>query len=196
MANFVELVLTALQFQTEGLLEIGNILFVMPAKVRRGLSCLPIDKRRWFEKNWADRYRDRRQFHRTLQYLKRQGLIAKKIKARGSGWTLTQRGIERAQRYQIIRGNPFSKANAGFTKPHGNGITIVAYDIPERERRKRDWVRLCLMEMGCEMIQKSVWVAKGMIDEDFMHALRDRNLMAYVHIFSVTQQGTIRVGAS
>ncbi|MFY9462740.1 MAG: CRISPR-associated endonuclease Cas2 [Candidatus Sungiibacteriota bacterium] len=194
MAKFVELALMALQFQAEGLLEIADILFATPAKARRQFSQPLTYEWLWFKDSWADLYRDRRQFQRTLQYLKRQGLIAKKAKAHGS-WALTQRGTERAKQYQATRGDPFSKANATFIKPHGNGITIVAYDIPERERRKRDWVRLCLIEMGCEMIQKSVWVAKGMIDEDFMHALRDRDLLGHVHIFSVTKQGTIHVGA-
>jgi len=196
MANFVELVLTALQFQTEGLLQIADILFATPAKARRQLSQPLTYEWRWFKENWADLYRDRRQFHHTLQYLKQQGLISKKIKVHGSGWVLTQRGMERAQRYKTVRRDPFSKANAAFMKPHGNGVTIVAYDIPERERKKRDWIRWCLIEMGCEMIQKSVWVAKGAIDEDFIHALRDRDLLEYVHIFSVTKQGTIRIAAS
>lgn len=195
MAKFVELMLAALQFQTEGLLTIGDILFSSRERTRRWFYRIPTEEQRWFKKNWADLYRDRQQFHRTLQYLKRQGLIVKKTEARGAGWALTQRGIERVKRYKTVRTDPFSQANTVFIKPRGNGITIVAYDISERERRKRDWMRMCLVEMGCEMIQKSVWVAKGMIDEDFMHALRERSLLKNVHIFSVTKQGTIHAAA-
>ncbi len=192
MAKFVELMLMALQFQAEGLLTVGEILLSTKEETQKWFYRIPTEERRWFKKNWADAYRNRQQFHRTLQYLKRQGLIAKKAKAHGS-WALTQRGVERANRDKKIRGDPFSRVNTDFIKPHGKGMAIVAYDIPERERRKRDWIRLCLIEMECEMIQKSVWVAKGSIDEDFIHVLRDRDLLNYVHIFSVTKQGTIRV---
>ncbi len=196
MAKFVELLLAALQFQAEGLLTLGDILLSTREETRRWFYRIPTEERQWFKKNWADAYRDRRQFHHTLQYLKRQGLVVKKTKSHKSGWALTERGIERMMRYKKAREDPFSGANAIFVKPRGSGITIVAYDIPERERRKRDWMRRCLIEMGCEMVQKSVWVAKGTIDEDFIHALRDRDLLGHVHIFSVTKQGTIRVATS
>ena len=195
MATFVELLLTALQFQAEGLLTVGEILFSSREKTRRRFYRIPTEEQHWFKENWADTYRDRRQFHRTLQYLKRQGRIAKKTKAQGS-WMLTQRGKEKVTEYKNVREDPLSSANASFIKPHGNGITIVAYDILERERRKRAWIRLCLVEMGCKMIQKSVWMAKGMIDENFIHALRERDLLGHVHIFSVTEQGTMHIGMS
>jgi DNA-binding transcriptional regulator PaaX len=186
--------LTALQFQAEGLLEIADILFVTPVEARRRFGRIPTERRQWFKKNWAELYRDRQQFQRTLQYLKRQGLVARKGEISGS-WTITRPGLERLKRYETVRGNPFSKTYTTFLKPYGNGITIVAYDIPERERRRRDWIRLCLVEMGCEMIQKSVWVARGTIDENFIRALHERDLLGDVHVFAVTKQGTIRLGA-
>ena len=189
MAKFVELVLTALQFQTEGLLEIAD-LFMTPGGVRK-LPYFPVYERQWFKTNWADAYRDRQQFYRTLHYLKKQKLVIKKKGKTKSHWVLTPHGREKIQQYRKSRLDPFSAAQTIFVKPQGGGVTIVAYDVPERERRKRDWIRMCLAEMACEKIQKSVWVARGALDQDFIQALRERNLLGRVHIFAVTKQGTI-----
>ena len=191
MAKFVELMLTALQFQAEGLLEIGDILFSTPAQTRRWFHRIPTYERQWFRVNWAEKYRDRQQFHRTLQYLKRQGLVERGTK-RKMRWTLTKNGSRRLKKYQQSRTDPFSHADVNFEKSKGGGITIATFDIPEKERRKRDWLRECLIEMDFTMLQKSVWMTKGAVSEDFIHALRDRTLLDYVHIFAVTRQGTVR----
>lgn len=191
MAKFVELLLSALQFQAEGLLEMTDILFSTPAQLRRRLHRLPEYDRRWFKTNWAEMYRNRQQFYRTLHYLKRQELVAKKETGSNARWALTQRGRERMQHYKKSRLNPFSASSIVFTQAAGDGVTIVAFDIPEKERRKHDWVRTCLVAMGFKKLQKSVWMAKGTVDEDFVHALRDRNLLQHVHIFAVTKRGTM-----
>ncbi|MBI2053257.1 MAG: hypothetical protein HYT41_00720 [Candidatus Sungbacteria bacterium] len=104
---------------------------------------------------------------------------------------LTRIGKERNRQCGVRRRDPFSSEKIIFAKPAGSGITLVAYDIPEKDRRKRNWLRMCLVEMGCEKIQKSVWVAKGSIDEGFVHALRERRLLGNVHVLAVTREGTI-----
>ena len=191
MTRFTELVLTALQFQAKGLLTIGDILLSTPEETRRWFHHIPTEERRWFKENWVDMYRNRQQFHRTLNNLKRQGLITKSTDQRGSPWALTRIGKERNRQCGVRRRDPFSSAKIIFAKPAGSGITLVAYDIPEKDRRKRNWLRMCLVEMGCEKIQKSVWVAKGSIDEGFVHALRERHLLGNVHVLAVTREGTI-----
>ena len=194
MAKLVELALMALQFQAEGLLEIGDILFVMPARIQKGVDRLPAYKRRWFTTDWAQTYRNRHQFHQTVQYLKRQGLVVKSEKTHDIKWVLTKRGNERLLAYHKSRADPFSSSHIRFLAPQGGGMTIISFDIPEKERRKRDWIRRCLVEMDFKPLQKSVWVARGGVHEDFMRALRERNLLHAVHIFAVTKQGTIQKG--
>ena len=190
MAKFVELALIALQFQAKGLLEIADILLSTPAETRRWFHRIPTYERHWFKTNWAEAYRGRQQFYRTLNYLKRQGLVARNETKGDTRWILTKRGKERLQEYKELRSDLFLTSTTVFAKTIGNGVTIAAFDIPEKERRKRDWVRMCLVEMGFKKLQKSVWMAKGAVDEDFIHALRDRNLFNNVHIFAVIKQGT------
>ena len=195
MAKFVELLLSALQFQAQGLLEVADILVSTPSETRYWFHHIPTYERRWFKTNWAEAYRTRQQFYRTLNYLKYQGLVVKNRTKGGARWVPTKRGKERIRRYRELRRDPFLKSTAVFARTKGDGITVVAFDIPEKERRKRDWIRMCLVQMNFEMLQKSVWAAKGAIDEDFIHALRERNLLDKVHIFMVTQQGTISLSA-
>lgn len=192
MAKFVELALALLQFQAEGLLTLADILLSTPQENRRWLGHIPTYERRWFQTDWAEMYRSRQQFYQTLNYLKRQGLVVKKKEDGKSRWTLTSSGKERAESYEKRRKDPFSRRTAVFSQPQGEGVIIVAFDIPERDRRKRDWVRVCLRGMGFEKLQQSVWVAEGRIDEEFLYALRERRLLGNVHIFAVTKQGTIR----
>lgn len=191
MAKFVELLLTVLQYHTEGLLEIADVFLSTPAESGRKFHRIPAYERQWFKKNWAEMYHNRQQFYATLNNLKRQGLIRKKITKGKSNWFLTKSGREKIQKYGEFRRDPFSSASVVFPRPHGEGMTIVAFDIPEKERRKRDWIRACLTGMNFKMLQKSVWIAQGQIDEDFFRALRDRSLLDKVHIFAIAKQGTI-----
>ncbi len=197
MAKFTELMLTALQYQAEGALTMLDFLLSAtdPAEMRRRLHCPGRYERTWFSKSWAEMYRDRQQFYNTLNYLKNQGLVVKRNVKKKTRWILTPEGAEKAARYRKSRNDPLSFRSIDFSPPSGLGITIVAFDIPERERRKRDWIRACLVAMGFDKLQKSVWVTRGTVDEDFMHALRERDLLHNVHIFSVTKQGTIHRGA-
>jgi len=70
MAKFVELLLSALQFQAQGLLEVADILVSTPAETRYWLHHIPSYERHWFKTNWAENYRTKQQFYRTLNYLK------------------------------------------------------------------------------------------------------------------------------
>ena len=193
MAKFVELLLTALQYQTEGMLTMVDFVLTSldPAEARRRFHHIPTEERIWFKKNWADMYRDHQQFYATLYQLQKQGLVVRTGPRRRSRWFLTKLGKKRVKNYRKRRQDKFSLSLADFAKPHGGGLAVVAFDIPEKERGKRDWIRACLVSMGFEKLQKSVWIARGKIPDDFVHALRDRDLLGNVHIFSVTKQGTI-----
>ena len=192
MAKLVELVLAALQFQAEGLLTIADMFFASPDRIRKEFYRIPTYERRWFSADWAQAYKNRHQFHQTLQYLKRQGLVVKRGERRDAKWMLTKRGSKKLLAHRQSRADPFSVSHIHFPAPKGGDLTVVSFDIAEKERRKRDWIRRCLVEMDFELLQKSVWVARGGVSEDFICALRERDLLNAVHIFGVTRQGTIK----
>ena len=118
--------------------------------------------------------------------------MKKKKEGRNSIWKITQIGIEKLKAIKKQKDNPYSRLNIFREKLKGNGLTIIAFDIPERYRKKRDWLRVSLIAMEFLFLQKSVWFGKGSVDEDFFHALRERELLECIHIFSVSKKGTIR----
>ena len=73
-----------------------------------------------------------------------------------------------------------------------DGITrLVIFDIPEKERRKRNILRVELVTYDFKMLQKSVWIGATPLPEDFIHKLDKLNLKNKVHIFSVQEYGTL-----
>lgn len=82
-----------------------------------------------------------------------------------------------------------------YEKETAKIFTIVAFDIPEKDRRKRAWLRRALAELGLEMIQRSVWLGKVKIPESFIRDMAELKILNYVDIFEITKAGTLsRVG--
>lgn len=69
---------------------------------------------------------------------------------------------------------------------------IVAFDIPERERWKRAWVRAALKTLGLYFVQRSLWAGKVKLPPEFIHDLEKLNLVRCVEIFAVTGSGSLR----
>ena len=51
-------------------------------------------------------------------------------------------------------------------------VVIFSFDIPEKERVKRAWVRGVLKNLGFTMIQQSVWLGKGPLPKQFTERLQ------------------------
>ncbi|MBM3257261.1 MAG: CRISPR-associated endonuclease Cas2 [Candidatus Liptonbacteria bacterium] len=69
---------------------------------------------------------------------------------------------------------------------------IVAFDIPEKERRKREWVRQALRRIGCMMLQKSLWVGRVKVPREFLDDLAKLGLIEAVEIFEIGKKGSLR----
>jgi phenylacetic acid degradation operon negative regulatory protein len=126
-----------------------------------------------------DRYRFRREtFSSILWRLKAQGLVVRSGTAKQSVWRLSPRG------------RAFLAAPAFEKRPDGVR-RLVIFDIPEKERAKRDAIRLDLAAAGFRQLQKSVWYGERPLPEDFVTLLDALNLRRHVHIFSVREKGTL-----
>jgi DNA-binding transcriptional regulator PaaX len=68
---------------------------------------------------------------------------------------------------------------------------IISFDIPERMRRKRDWLREVVKNLGFEMIHRSVWVGKIKIPKEFILDLERMKIIEFVEIFEVSKKGTL-----
>ncbi|OHA03375.1 MAG: hypothetical protein A3C92_00330 [Candidatus Sungbacteria bacterium RIFCSPHIGHO2_02_FULL_53_17] len=70
-------------------------------------------------------------------------------------------------------------------------LRIVIFDIPERDRRKRDWLRVQLLANDFEPLQKSVWTGTRPLSVTLMKEIDALNLGAYIHIMSIGEKGTL-----
>jgi len=125
--------------------------------------------------------KERHNFHSLLSYLKKDGLIEKK----GGEWHITEPGKDKLHSYDKY---PDSK----YTGDTNNNLIIVAFDVPESERYKRDWLRSALKNMGLKMVQQSVWAGKRKLSKKFLDDLHKMNSAQYIDIFTVTKSGSLR----
>lgn len=139
------------------------------------------------EKSLFDDFEDSelQKFYSVLNRLKRQGFIKKKESKQGSLWNITKRGLERLGFYK-------RKKDFKYDRAKDNKVKIIIFDIPERERWKRAWLREALTMLEFSMLQKSVWVGKSKIPEQFLADLRDMRILHFIHILEVSASGTIK----
>ena len=71
-------------------------------------------------------------------------------------------------------------------------VIIVSFDVPERRRHWRDWLRFQLASLGLQKLQLSVWIGKVKLPEEFLEDLKKFQLLTYVHILSVGKKGTLK----
>ena len=190
MSATVEKILDVLQAQAETTVGLLDVVFsdryTSYQKARSFLRYGPKE----FKIQWADWYRDRQRFYSLLNELKHAGLVVKKRAKGETMWRITKKGSKRLERYgkQYRGGLPVQK----YSMENRAELVILSYDIPERERRKRAWIRENLKNLGFIQLHQSLWAGKGGLPEEFVHDLRTYTLYSYVHIFSVSRKGTIK----
>ena len=188
--SLVEKILRTLQSQTEATVSLLDLVLsdrtIIRSKATRYIRYGPLR----FKKDWGMRYRESRSFYTTLHRLKQQGLVKKEGKKPSVHWSITKKGLERMH-FLSKKKNPFSLSSAKFQKSSKKFITLVIFDIPEKEKSKRRWLRESLKSLEFSFLQKSVWLSTHGLPEEFLHALRERNMLSYIHIFAISKGGAI-----
>lgn len=62
---------------------------------------------------------------------------------------------------------------------------MVFFDIPEKQRKHRNWIRAYLDRIEYRPLQKSVFLGKHPFEETFFSELMEKNLYKYVRIITV-----------
>jgi CRISPR/Cas system-associated endoribonuclease Cas2 len=133
--------------------------------------------------------RARRRYAVLVSKLKRDGLI-KTGGPQNIPPALTKKGREKLERLRSTGSVSLPQKTYSFET--SSLLTIVAFDIPEREKWKREWLRGVLKRLGLTMIQKSVWTGKIKIPQEFVDDLSRMKILDSVEIFQVTRTGTLR----
>lgn len=122
----------------------------------------------------------------TLWRLKRDGLIARSGPKKSAKWRITAEGENYFNDY-------FVDLAEGYELPRVDGrIRIFTFDVPEKERKKRDRLREILKSCEYKMLQQSVWIGKRPLAKSAFKDIRDMKADSYIHLFEISKQGTIK----
>lgn len=124
-------------------------------------------------------------FATTLRRLQKDGLVEKSGTHRNAVWRITTLG-----RKQVA--NLGASYKNGFTElpPADGRIRVVGFDIPEKERWKRDRLRAVLISCKYEMLQRSLWTGRRPLPEFVFAEIKHLKLRHQIHIFEINKKGT------
>jgi CRISPR-associated endonuclease Cas2 len=114
-----------------------------------------------------------------LYKLKRDGLILDRNRGKNRIISITKRGT--AKLHALLN----RASGKQYERQESGTMIIVAFDVPERRKKERNWLRDTLKHLGYRMVQKSVWAGTVKIPEEFLTDLKKRNLIDNVEILSV-----------
>jgi|SRR3989344_4097507 len=140
----------------------------------------------------SEKERFRQRFYSMLHKLKKDGLVDVAIENKKSFLRLTSDGKRRLLALKKIHANALPDNSYSECGAVNGKFTIVVFDVPEKERRKRFWLRSALRNLGFQLIQKSVWMGKVKIPEMFLDDLKESRLIEYVEIFEISKTGSLR----
>ncbi len=157
-------------------------------QMARGMRRLPRDIKRFFGKE-----KERRRFYSLISHLQQSGLIAKEKNNGLFSWRITKHGKEK--RGLLTRRLSVSEKlvlpSRVYQNKQSEELVVVIFDIPEKERHKRNWLRSVLKNLKFSLIQESVWMGKTKIPSDLIKDLKKLNILSCVKIFSVTKIGNL-----
>lgn len=184
-----ELATKFLEFISEGAHVVGDVAAIFSAPYGtslRGMDYHIAQSRRARERT-AYKRSEQKVFSDLLYRLERDGLISASGRGNSKMVSITELGVKKLKWFYSAKPVP-----AHYPVLKDNLLKIVMFDIPERERRKRAWLRSALKNLEFRMIQQSVWAGKIKIPKEFLAALKDLHLVSYVQIFAVTKRGSLR----
>ena len=117
----------------------------------------------------------RKKFYQFIDYLKRHGYLKiKKLKNyRIIGWT--PKGLNK-----IL----YLAASDRLKKKKLNGkYLMIIFDIPERCRKKRDYLRKMLKLLGYKQLQKSIWISALDVFKETENLIKIQKIEPYAQLF-------------
>ena len=121
---------------------------------------------------------------RSMLYkLRKEGLI---YQVKGDKVKVAKEGVE------YISNNPsWLKSYKAARNKNPQEVILIVFDIPERMRVKRDWLRFQLENLDYSPLQRSVWYGNNILPDNFLEDLKRYDLLPHVHILSVNKKGSI-----
>ncbi|PIR87324.1 MAG: CRISPR-associated endonuclease Cas2 [Candidatus Harrisonbacteria bacterium CG10_big_fil_rev_8_21_14_0_10_49_15] len=140
--------------------------------------------------NYNSEVRRRRQVSNLKYRLKRDGLISEVDRKGKRMYIITSKGKSRLLAIGKNSEKPLYQ-HKQYEKVEGDGFILVTYDIPEKRKRARDWLRYELQALGYKMVQKSVWMGTTKIPIEFIDDLKLLNLFDNVEFLQAVKMGSL-----
>lgn len=132
---------------------------------------------------------NKRRFNDLLYHLRKEGLVKEN---ESFILQLTARGKEKLKELKQRKSSALPDVKNTYHAKEEEALKIILFDIPESERRKRAWLRSALDHLGFKMLQKSVWIGKGVLPDQFINDLNILDLLSYVEIFAISKSGSLK----
>lgn len=113
----------------------------------------------------------RKAFNQSIYRLKKRGFI----EGVDEGYRLSSKG-------KIYYSNPYNKIKEKSGKKEK---IIVLFDIPEKNKKIREWIRRQIKFWDFKMIQKSVWLGSGPLPKEFDKRLKELKVENGVKIIKI-----------
>ena len=126
-------------------------------------------------------------FSVALSRLKQQKLVTRTGSKRYARWHITSAGKK------ILRQTHPPEKDLYDLAPEDGVIRIVAFDIPEKIRAKRDWLREQLFACGYRLLQRSVFTGARPLPDAFIRRVDEMKIGKYLHIAGIDKNGTLRI---
>lgn len=154
---------------TEGLFD---VLLAMLQSGRNSRTFHRILKQKELEKYKKDSVRS------SLYKLKNKGYVT----SSPEGWSVTKEG----QKY-IKNKETFSYIPSPFSKNDTQGV-VISFDIPEPDRKLRNWLRNQIKIFGYVMLQQSLWIGPGPLPAKFLRRLENLGIRKNVKTFKIARK--------
>lgn len=115
----------------------------------------------------------------ALSRLKKRGLVVRTGPNKKTLWRITNAG-----RHHFKSVNESVKSRL---PPKDGKIRLVTFDIPEKIRNQRYWLRSHLLSCDYTHFQKSVWVGTRPLPKELLSELKERKLDNYVYVVGLEE---------
>jgi DNA-binding transcriptional regulator PaaX len=113
-------------------------------------------------------------YNQNMYRLKKRGIIQDKNEM----FCLSNKG-------KTLYTNPYRKIKKNLIKT--NKVLII-FDIPEKKKKVREWIRNQIKDWDFKMIQKSVWIGYGPLPEEFFKRLKILKVDNGVKIYNLQKK--------
>ncbi|OHA02301.1 MAG: hypothetical protein A3J58_00550 [Candidatus Sungbacteria bacterium RIFCSPHIGHO2_02_FULL_52_23] len=126
-----------------------------------------------------------------LNRLKREGLVLRSGSKRSSLWKISSKGRLVLGEQQKATPRPIQHLTYDVLPPEDEAVRLITFDIPEKQRTKRDWLRTELLACGYKLLQKSVFIGRRPLPEEFLKMIEALSLGPYIHFVGIDKKGTL-----